>query len=294
MPDGSSSAIPAAVPPVKCLGGKRKLAPTIIGHMPDVITRYVEPFAGGAAVFFALYALGRLKNADVVLADTNDELIALYLAIRDESANLLAHLREHEGRYRRQRDEYFYAVRSQDHSQWNDNARIGARYVFLNKTCFNGVSRYNSLGKFNVPHGRFKSEPVICDAANIMMCAHAFADVDIRLADFKDVLAREQSVDPKPGRVVYLDPPYVPLSKTSNFTSYGKDGFRDDQQIALAEAARDLAKAGARVIASNSAASRVRELYGAPFTIHEIGARRSINSDTKKRGEIKELIMVSA
>lgn len=299
MPDGSShDSTPAltATPPVKCLGGKRKLAPVLMTHFPDAIHRYVEPFAGGAAVFFALYNAGRLRDADVVLSDTNEELIAMYRAIRDVPTRLLAYLREHEGRYRKERAKYYYAVRTQDPREWTEDAQIGARYIFLNKTCFNGVSRYNSSGKFNVPHGSFKSEPTICDASNILMCSHALARAELSCEDFKDVLARELEHHKKHRRqshVVYADSPYIPLSKTSSFVNYGRDGFSKAQHEALADHLRQLAKAGVHAVASNSGCDRVRELYAEGFVIHEIKVARSINSKTDKRGAIKELIMVS-
>lgn len=282
-----------ATPPIKSLGGKRKLVPSLVQHLPAEINRYVEPFAGGAALFFALYASGHLDNASVTLSDTNTELISMYLAIRDQPDQLIAHLHEHEDRYRKQRGDYYYAVRSQDPRSWTDRPRVGARYIFLNKTCFNGVSRYNKNGLFNVPHGAFKSEPVICDTANLMACSRALANVELLCEDFKIALQRELRKR-VPGHVIYADSPYIPLSKTSNFVSYGREGFSDAEQVALAEHLRQLAKAGVHVVASNSACDRVRELYGESFTIHEVDAKRSINSKGDRRGEIKELIMVSA
>lgn len=296
MADGSSQLL--ARPPVKIPGGKRKLAAQICTYMPAQINRYVEPFCGGAAVFFHLYNEGRLTRATVRLSDTNAELISLFRAIRDEPASLIAHLREHSGRYDKQKEDYFYAVRSQDPRTWTDDARIGGRFIFLNKTCFNGVIRYNQSGLFNVPHGRFKSPPVICDAENIMMCSHALSRVDLTCEDFTRAFDFElRTVDAH--HVLYADPPYVPLSDTSDFTSYSKDGFTKDHQLALADRAKKLARAssvhGGRVICSNSSAPFVRELYdGTEFVIHEILAARSVNSKTDRRGEIKELLMVSA
>lgn len=295
MADGSSQLL--ARPPVKIPGGKRKLAAQICAHMPAQINRYVEPFCGGAAVFFHLYNEGRLTRATVRLSDTNAELISTFRAIRDEPASVIAHLREHAGRWDKQKRDYFYAVRSQDPRTWTDDARIAGRFIFLNKTCFNGVIRYNKSGIFNVPVGTFKTPPVICDAENIMMCSHALSRVDITCEDFTSAFDCEiRTVDAY--HVTYADPPYVPLSDTSDFTSYSKDGFTKDHQTMLAECAKKLARAsapnGGRVIVSNSAAPLVRDLYdGEPFTIHEILAKRSINSKTDRRGEIKELLMVS-
>lgn len=296
MPDGSSRL--AARPPVKIPGGKRKLAAQICAHMPAQINRYVEPFCGGAAVFFHLYNEGRLGGATVRLSDANPELVSVFRAIRDEPASLIAHLREHAGRYDRKGKDYYLAVRSQDPREWNDHARIGGRFIFLNRTCFNGVIRYNRSGLFNVPHGTHARPPVICNAENIMLCSHALARVVIACEDFQPVLDFERRTSDT-CHVTYLDPPYAPLSDTSDFTTYCKDGFTKDHQTALANQAKQLALAthpnGGRVICSNSSAPLVRDLYAdGPFTIHEIMAARSVNSKTDKRGVIKELLMVSA
>lgn len=295
MADGSSQL--RARPPIKIPGGKRKLAAQICAHMPATIHRYVEPFCGGAAVFFHLVNEGRLTQASILLSDVNPDIVAVFRAIRDEPAALIAHLREHAGRYERKGKDYYLAVRSQDPRNWNDDARTAGRFIFLNRTGYNGVIRYNKNGLYNVPHGTHERPPTICDAENIMMCSHALARAEIAEAHFKPTLEHELEIA-NPYHVTYADPPYVPLSDTSDFTTYAKGGFTKTDQTELADVAKRLARAthprGGRVICSNSSAPLVSELYaGSEFAIHEIMAARAVNSKTDRRGNVKELLMVS-
>lgn len=277
-----------ATPFVKCAGGKRQLIPELTKHVPEKIARYVEPFVGGGALFFALRASGQLDGARVVLSDTNVELMAAYRAIKAECSKLVDKLRDHEAEYASRGEKYYYEVREQDSRKWSSDVNVAARFIFMNKTGWNGVYRLNGKGLFNVPHGSRKTPPVVCDAENLVACSRALRGVDLRCEDFKGVLDREERRDCA-GTFVYADPPYVPLSKTSSFQYGGK--FTTDHQLLLSHRLRALASLGAHVVASNASCDLVRQLYH-DFDLHVVGAKRAINSKVDKRGEIDELIMV--
>lgn len=284
----SSTDPPIARPFVKCAGGKTQLLPELMKHIPARIDRYVEPFVGGGALFFALRAQGLLDDADVVLSDTNTELVAALRAIKTECSSLIEKLRDHEDEYASRGEKYYYEVRAQDSRRWTSDVNIAARFIFMNKTGWNGVYRVNGKGLFNVPHGTRKTPPVVCDAPNLLACARALRGVDVRCEDFKTVLDRELKRDCK-GALIYADPPYVPLSKTSAFQYGGK--FTTDHQLLLSHRLRALADEGAHVVASNASCDLVRELYQG-FELHAVAAKRAINSKVEKRGAVEELIMV--
>lgn len=262
------------------MGGKTQLLDQLLPFFPESFDTYYEPFIGGGAVFFTLAAQGRFKNA--VLNDWNPELVNVYQAIKEFPEALIGAL---EGlRYDK---EVFLEVRAMDP---NTMSRIdrAARTIYLNKTCFNGLYRMNKKGQFNVPFGKFAKPPKILDAENIRACCEVLKNVTLKSGDFSYAIKTA-----KEGDLVYLDPPYVPLTVTSNFCSYTSDGFSIDDQVRLKECCIDLADRGVKVIASNSSAPLVRELYEPRFDIHEVSARRNINSKANGRGAITELVMVS-
>jgi DNA adenine methylase len=265
-------------PFLKWVGGKTQLLPQFEPLLPSAFRRYFEPFVGGAAMFFDLR--GRRPKMQATLQDVNAELVSCYTAVRDDVEGVIAALREH-----RYESEHFYAVRAQVPSAL-PLAKRAARTIFLNKTGYNGLYRVNSKGQFNVPFGRF-TNPLFCDAANLRACARALAGVTIETGDFSTVLERAKKDD-----FVYFDPPYVPLSATSDFTAYIPGGFRQAEQKKLAEVFRTLASRGVKVMLSNSDTKLVRDLY-AGFPITTVFAGRSINSKVTARGKLTEVVVRS-
>lgn len=268
----------AAYPIVKWAGGKTKLLPALRRLLPATIATYAEPFAGGAALFYELANASRFRRA--ILADRNEDLVACYRAVRDDVERLIRAL----GEYRYDKD-LFYEVRDRDPSKLDDVER-GARFLFLNRTCFNGLWRVNASGKFNVPFGRYKN-PRIVDEEGLRAASLALAKAEVKNADFADVVRTL-----RPGDFAYFDPPYVPLSKTADFTAYAEGGFGAEDQRRLVETFRELKARGVPAMISNADTEETRELYKS-FAAHQVEAPRSINSDASKRGNTTELIVLN-
>lgn len=271
-----------AQPLVKWVGGKRKLAPKLLSLFPRTIGTYYEPFTGGGAVFFALAAETPHRFDSVVLNDWNFELADMYRVVRDTPNRLIVALREMVNT-----PEFFAQMRAKSPKDLKPVDRV-ARLIYLNKTCFNGLFRMNKAGQFNAPFGKYEN-PNICDEENIHAC-HVVLNgkVTVRNGDFSDAVT-----DAKPGDCVYFDPPYVPLTPTSNFTSYTSDGFglKDQQRLALL--VRQLAERGVHAYVSNSDTPLVRELYQG-FELVEVQMKRNINSKGDGRGAVGELIVVGS
>jgi DNA adenine methylase len=268
---------PAASPVVKWVGGKSRLLPELRARLPERIGRYYEPFAGGAAMFFAT------APADAVLGDDNRDLIATYRAIATDVDAVIRRLELH----RQHHDEaHYYETRK----RWNDAGVSwspvdrAATFIYLNKTCYNGLWRVNRSGAFNVPMGRY-TDPPICVPDVLRTAAIALARADLRNADFRTAVA-----DASKGDFVYFDPPYDPINKTSNFTSYTAGCFGDDDQRALAELARELVARGVRVMLSNSDTPFIRSLYRG-LRIERVKCARAINSNAAKRGDVDEVVV---
>ena len=269
-----------AFPFLKSCGGKTQLLDQILPKLPNPVAgTYFEPFVGGGAVFFALRRAGRIDRA--VIADTNPDLIAAYRAVQTEVEALIANLMK-----MKNTPEHFLNVRALDPTGWGDTRR-GARFLYLNKTCFNGLWRTNQKGQFNVPFAGYKN-PTICDADGLRAASRALQRTAIVCADFADVMKTA-----KLGDAIYCDPPYFPVSKTANFTSYGKLGFKPADQERLAAEAVRAAKCGARLVLSNADVPEARALYDASRSWHltEVAARRAVNRDGTKRGPVGELII---
>jgi DNA adenine methylase len=246
--------------------------------MPARFSRYFEPFVGGGAVFFDLRS--SRPHLKARLSDVNDELVNCYVAIRDDAEGVIRALRNHV-----YDSEHYYAVRDQRPEDLSSTDRA-ARTIFLNKTGYNGLYRVNRSGQFNVPFGRY-TKPTICDAENLRACASALLGVTIDVSDYSHVLE-----EAKKGDFVYFDPPYVPLSPTSDFTAYVPGGFREAEQRKLAEVFAKLASRGVHAMLSNSDAPLVRELY-ADFDLRVVYASRAVNSDISRRGKVTELVVRS-
>lgn len=280
-----------AAPFLKWAGGKSQLLEQYTPLFPDPagVKRYFEPFVGSGAVFF------HLRKQDFAgqysLYDVNQELIRVYLAVRDQPDALIDLLIQHRERHGH---DYYYAVRNLDRDPaWLASAsdvERAARMIYLNKTCFNGLWRVNSQGHFNVPMGRYKN-PAVLDETRLRAASAALQDVTLDLRDFRKIA--EEAGE---GDFVYFDPPYVPLNETSNFTSYAADDFREQDQRDLAEVFFTLHKRGCLVMLSNSATPLVRELYEGidpRVRVEVVKARRAINTDASKRGAINEVVVLN-
>jgi DNA adenine methylase len=265
-----------AQPFLKWAGSKRYLLPEILPRLPAKINTYYEPFIGGGALFFALAALERFKNA--ILSDTNDELIRTYLGVANYLGGVISRLLE----LKYDETEY-YKIRALDPTHL-EPADLAARFIYLNRTGFNGLYRVNKAGKFNVPFGRY-TNPTICDEGNLRAVAAVLRRYLITACDFEHVVQTA-----KQGDAVYFDPPYVPVSATSNFTAYGKDGFGPNEQTCLRDVAKRLIGRDVHVLLSNSDTPFVRELYK-DFKIEEVRVPRRINSKGGKRGDVGELLI---
>jgi DNA adenine methylase len=297
-----------AKPFLKWAGGKNQLLMEFNKILPQKILRnkkihnYVEPFVGGGAMFFFLRNNYKIKRS--MLIDVNRELILGYKVIQNNYKELIHELHVLKDDYLSKSEEirkdYYYEIRSAynhqmtdfDYNNYNNEWIDRAVYlIFLNKTGFNGLFRQNSKSEFNVPMGRYKN-PKICDEGNIIKVNRSLKNTLIICGDF--TLA-EEYINKK--SFVYFDPPYRPLNKTSNFTSYAKEGFTDYDQKRLAEFYRKMANKGAFLMLSNSDPKNnnpndnfIDELYNG-FNIKRVPARRIINCDASKRGELNEIII---
>ena len=270
-----------ARPFCKYIGGKTQLLPTLLPLFPAKVWTYFEPFIGGGSVFFALAAEKRFNRA--VLNDWNTELVDTYRVIQSFPDALMLLLTAKEASYRLAPEPFYYQERSLDPVLLDPIARA-ARFIFLNKAGFNGLARYNSKGKFNSPWGH-KLEVKTFDEENIRACVEALAGVTLLQGDFASVVDKA-----KEGDLVYFDPPYVPLNPTSNFTSYTEGGFGLKEQERLAKVFKALSERDVTVVLSNSDTEIVRDLY-AGFELHEVQARRAVNSKGSARGPVGELVV---
>jgi DNA adenine methylase len=278
VPDVASEHVPAARPFLKWVGGKSRMIDALLSRLPRNYNRYFEPFLGGGALFFAL------NPKDAVLSDANGELVLTYSVVRDQVDKLVEALGCHKNNRR-----YFYKVRAMDRRGdfWTFPAvDRAARYIFLNKTCFNGLCRVNSEGQFNVPFGMYKN-PKIVDEENLRACSQALKGREICALGFAEALEL-----PKNGDFVYLDPPYIPLSVTSSFVSYAADGFDMGMQMALRDACRGLHQRGVQFMLTNSDTPLTRELY-AEFEVESVPSPRSISADGTKRKPAKDVIVTN-
>lgn len=269
-----------ARPFVKWAEGKTQILDRLLAILPHKCETYYEPFVGGGALFFALAAEGRFRRA--MLNDSNRELMDCYRAIRDFPDDLVELLGTFP--FGKAEFERLKSLRPQD---LNPVTRA-ARMIYLNKTGFNGLYRVNKIrGEFNVPFGKWTRPPKTLDEPNLRACAEVLNRyVAIHATDFVEVMS-----DAGPGDVVYFDPPYVPVSASSNFRSYTSKGFGLRDQQRLVAVFKELVERGVKVVASNSDTEMTRALYQG-FELHEVQARRCINSKGASRGPVGELIIV--
>jgi len=268
-------------PFLKWAGGKGQLLPQYNKFFPQTFNNYLEPFLGGGAVFFHLYSTGKITpDKKVILIDSNEDLINTYKVIQNRVDLLIAHLKS--GKYVNEESVY-YEIR-----EWTPTNLVerAARTIYLNKTCYNGLYRVNKKGKFNVPFGRYKN-PLICDEKNLKAVNRSLKGVKLIIGDFSNCLKYADL-----GDFIYFDPPYQPISSTSNFTSYTKDSFGLEDQKRLADVFRELDKRKCKVMLSNSDTSFIRKLYK-QFRIEVVRAKRYINSNPAGRGEVRELVILN-
>ncbi len=297
-----------ARPFLKWAGGKTQLIDAINERLPEqiketgIIENYVEPFIGGGAVFFFLKSNYQVNNA--YLFDINKELVIAYNVIKLHHSELIKHLSKLEENYlNKNNDErkiYYYETRDNyneqmngfDYDKYNYSWIVRTAYlIFLNKTCFNGLYRVNQKGEFNVPHGRYKN-PTICDRKNLIAVNKALQNAEIICGDF---IKAKKII--KKNTFVYLDPPYRPLNGTASFTSYCKEGFDEKDQKRLARFYKEMDKRDSFLMLSNSDPKNENpedeffdDLYR-EYLIDRVPAKRFINCDASRRGEIQELII---
>ena len=262
-------------PFLKWAGGKSRLLEQYQPFFPKDSYRYFEPFLGGGAVFF------HLRPAAATLSDINPELVNVYQCLQTQVEAVIAQLELHAQQHCH---DYYYQIRAASEGSLSERA---ARFIYLNKTCFNGLYRENSQGKFNVPMGRYK-KPKICDSDLLRSVSTLLQSAHIQVKPFAEILASATT----PQDFVYFDPPYHPLSATSDFTAYSRAAFTAEDQIQLREVFVTLARQGVRVMLSNSDCAFVHNLYQ-DFPTHTIQASRAINSDPTKRGKISEVLVTS-
>jgi DNA adenine methylase len=275
----SPSAAIAPRPFLKWAGGKSQLLQQYNAFWPRSFQTYYEPFLGGGAVFFHLS--DRIQSA--WLTDINPELVNVYRCVQQRVDDLIALLSHHR---RNHCADHYYAIRQ---TQFQDPLERAARLIYLNKTCFNGLYRENSKGQFNVPMGSYKN-PGIFDPDVLYAAAAALCRTTIDLQSFDQVVLNATSAKD----FVYFDPPYFPISATSNFTGYNRYAFTAEDHTRLRDTFVRLAECGVQVMLSNSDCEFVRNLYDCDRAyIHSITATRLINCKAKRRGRISELLITS-
>jgi DNA adenine methylase len=254
-----------AKPILKWAGGKTQILGDLMRKVPDRFNRYIEPFIGGGAMFFAL------QPRSGVIADSNPELVNLYRCIADNVDLVIKRLQNFKNT-----ESEFYEVRDLCFGDL-EKEYAAARTIYLNHTCFNGLYRVNKSGKFNVSFGRYKN-PRFCQSEILFAASNALQGIDIICGDYKDVLLKTA----KSGDFVFLDPPYLPVSQYADFKRYTKEQFYEEDHRDLAEEVARLQKLGCHVVLTNSNHPLVHELYE-PYEIEVVNTRRNINSKGKKR-----------
>ncbi|KPK17036.1 MAG: hypothetical protein AMJ62_03245 [Myxococcales bacterium SG8_38] len=267
-----------AAPFVKWAGGKGRLLSQLRPLLPPGVARmrHVEPFVGGGAMFFSR------QPSRALLTDINPQLIDAYHAIRDDVDRVIDALEALAADHCKER---YYQVRE----RYNRGARLtaekrAAMFIYLNKTCFNGLHRVNRKGEFNVPFGSYKN-PRILNEGGLRAASRALRSAELRCSSFEALLETA-----KPGDFIYFDPPYEPVSTTASFTSYARDGFSRVDQRRLAEVYGALDRRGCKLMLSNSDVPFIRNLYRR-FKVDIVAAPRAINCDAAKRGKVTEIVV---
>lgn len=296
-----------ASPLLKWVGGKRQLLPELRRFYPPHFNRYIEPFFGSGAVFFDLHRSGRLDAHDVVLIDSNADLIGCYETVRDAPGAVADALDDLAAAHARKGRLHYYEIRDRQFNPMRQALRradgsitytpaLAAMLIYLNRTGFNGLFRVNARGAFNVPAGRYE-RPRIANREKLMQVANALSNPRVRLVcDSFDTVAGLTSA----GDFLYIDPPYAPVSRTARFTSYTSSRFDPDDQRRLQQLVIALSRRGCHLLVSNSTASEIAALYAtnpdaraAGLRALRVRARRAVNSSTAKRGPIDEYLITN-
>lgn len=265
----------SAEPFIKWVGGKRLLIDKITENMPSSFENYFEPFIGGGALFFALS--DRIKHATI--SDRNTELMIAYTVIKKHPKELIEILKYHRANHS---EKYYYSVRDKI---LDDPIELAARFIYLNKTCYNGLYRVNNKGFFNVPMGKY-DDPQIFQEDNIMACHKALKNTDILFGDFEEI-------KPEKNDFVYFDPPYHPTTDAS-FTKYTKEDFSEKEQARLRDFILELTKKEVKIMLSNSKTDFINKLYSAKsFYKVVIDASRFINCKPNKRNRVEEFLITN-
>lgn len=268
-------------PPIflKWVGGKRRLIEQLSEQFPNKFETYYEPFLGAGSIFFYLKAIGKAKTC--VLSDINQDLVSTYIAVRDKPTLLINHLKWFKTNHSKK---FYYETREKFNKKKYLQTRRCAAFIYLNKTCFNGIYRVNKKNEFNVPMGKYKN-PEIFNEKDLKWASELLQDVEIRCQDYRDILPKVKKND-----FVYLDPCYDPLKKTS-FAHYTPERFQLSDRYKLYSFIIQINQKGAHFLLSNNDIEEVKTLYKKhpEFKINEVYAHRFINSDKAGRGQIREL-----
>lgn len=275
----------APAPFLRWAGGKRRLTSSLIQSFPKnfdpQVSNFFEPFVGGGALMLALGDKSSphyLNGSHLYINDLNPDLILAYKAIQNSPSKLMRTLDE---LAQKKNENEFYRIR-----EWKPLGSIqrAARFIYLNKTCFNGLWRVNSSGQFNVPFGKLKN-PRIYERENILAVSHRLKNAEITNLPFQDAVKSARK-----GDLVYFDPPYIPLNITSSFSQYAKEGFGMEEQNALAEVIDALTQRGVYVMLSNSDTKLTREIFGKKLSLHPISVTRSISASASSRVQVREVV----
>lgn len=271
-------------PFIKWAGGKSQLVNQYKPYFPKRFETYFEPFIGGGIILFSL------NPNKAIINDINKNLILTYKVVKEKPIELIDTLSKMQAIFNKkdfsQRKDYYYEIREKYNTISGGDIRKAALFIFLNKTCYNGMYRENSKGKFNVPFGRYKN-PKIVDKENIIKVSKMLENVEILCGSFEESLS-----EVKKGDFIYLDPPYHPINQTSNFTSYNEGGFNEDDQKKLRNVFLKLDKTGALVMLSNSYTKFIDRLYKG-YRKEIVLANRAINCKASGRGKIKEYLILN-
>ena len=268
---------------LKWAGGKGQLLEQFKPLFPKKFERYIEPFLGSGAIFF--YIIQKFEPKEIIISDVNEELINTYEIIRDNAERLIVELKQHKEYHMAEGKKYYLAIRATDPNNL-PNLERAARFIYLNKTCFNGLYRVNSKGQFNVPMGSYKN-PEIVNEEKLRLVSKLLKGVTIKVMSFEKVLNLAKKED-----FIYLDPPYYPLKKGKSFTTYTKDVFLEEEQKNLADMFNKLDKKGCYVMLSNSDTKFIKDLYS-EHNINFVQATRMINCNGDKRGKINEVVVTN-
>jgi len=268
---------------VKWAGGKGQLLGQFEPLFPKKFNRYLEPFVGGGAVFF--HIIQNFKPKKIIISDVNEELINTYKIVKTDVERLIIELKQHREYHLAEGKKYYLTIRATNPNDLLSLERA-ARFIYLNKTCFNGLYRVNSGGGFNVPMGSYEN-PDIVQEERLRIVSKLLKNVTIKVMSFEKILGIA-----KKGDFIYFDPPYYPLKNKNSFTTYTKGAFLEKEQELLAEVFKKLDKKGCSVMLSNSDTKFIKDLY-VKYNINFVQATRMINCNGDKRGKIKEVVVTN-